>query len=167
MDYIEDFINKNTEDGKVALSRIYEFLETRFRIPIRTFQWYAKQGLLPKPNEQEWKTKYYTKEAALETLQKARIITKLKDYTGVDLSTIREIFKQYKNQAQAIIEELLNDIESYPAFYQEDQYADTLFDRKNNMIMKRICEDLANGIDLTKLNTLDIENDIKAKYNFQ
>jgi len=164
MDYVEDFVNKNLEDGKLPLPKMYDFLYTRFGMLIRTDQWYAKQGLLPKPDIEEWKNRYYSKEVALETLQKARIITKLKEYKNVDLATIRKIFNNYKNQSQALIEELLDDIEKYPAFYQEDQFADMIFDRQNDMIMERICEELVRGIELSKLNAVDIEEDVRAKY---
>lgn len=167
MDYVEDFVNKNLENDRLPLPKVYSFLDTRFRISIRMFQWDVKLKLLPEPDVEEWKNKYYTKKLAIETLQKARIIAKFKEYKGIGIDTIRKIFWNYKDQSQALIDELLNDIEAYPAFYQDDQYADTLFDRQNNMIMRRICEDLEQGIELSKLNAADIEGEIKAKYKIE
>ena len=100
-------------------------------------------------------------------LQKARIITKLRDYRGIGLDVIRKVFIRYKDQSQALIGELLDDLDQYKALCQLDQDSGMIFNKKNNFVMKRVCDKLAEGVELSKVGAVDIEEDVKREYDMR
>jgi DNA-binding transcriptional MerR regulator len=160
MDFIVSFVKEKTRDGKLALADVCEFLRTRFRIPVRTFQWYVEEGYLPSPLDENTKAKYYSADVAEEVLEKARLIKELKEYSVVKFSTIKDIFDNYKERKTKLIDFLSTIIEEFPAFERGMDPLEPVFSWENAEIIKRACQRLQKGEQLENIKMSEIEREI-------
>jgi len=162
MDYIEHYIKEKSVNGKIALSDSYDFLKTRFNIPVRTFQWYVQEGLLPRPDMQG-KNGFYPDDVALEVLEKARLIKEMKKYSVIKFSTIKSIFDNYRERRLKLIEALTNLIEQFPPFERGSDPDEPVFSWENAEVVKRVCERMRRGVQLEEISAVSIEKGISSE----
>jgi DNA-binding transcriptional MerR regulator len=155
MDYIENFIKAKSKDGNLYLTDIYDFLNTRFRVPIRTFQWYVQETLLPAP-KYEGRVGFYYEKVGSIVLERIRLIKSLKEY-DVKFSTIKKIFDRNEGKDDALIDRLSTVIESYPLFERGADPDEPVYNWQNAKTIQKYCERLAGGGDLEQIKVLDIE----------
>lgn len=162
MDYIDTFVKARIKEGKLYLPDVYEFIKSRFMIPVRTFQWYVQEGLLPEPID-EGRTRYYPEELATQVLEKVRLLKALKEYSVIKFSVIKTIFEKYEKESPALIDLLSTAIENYPVFERGRIPDEPVFSWDNSEIMKELCNKLSRGEELGSIKVLNIEKGISTE----
>ena len=149
----EVMVGKKAVDGKVSMAEISKFASTNYRIALRTLKSYIyEQKIFPMPEFKVWKNQYYTTKTAKELLGRAYLIMKLREYRTIPFSMIKNIFKRYKNDINALIEKLLPIATTYTWYEAKSDPREPVMDERHAKLMKAICERIGKGEPLKSIN---------------
>lgn len=148
---------KKAVDGKVSMAEISKFLSTNYRIAPRTMKSYIyDKGIFPKPEFKVWKNQLYTVKTAKELLGRAYLIMKLREYRTIPFSTIKAIFKKYKNDIDALTEKLLSITTTYTWYEADSDPHEPVLNERHAKLMRIVCERIEKGEPLRSINADEI-----------
>jgi hypothetical protein len=156
------FVAAKSTEGKIPLSEVYRYIKVNYRIPERTAQWYAKEGLFPRPDK-NWKDGFYPSDVAIELCERAYLIARLKEYMSVKFNTIRNIFRRYEDNMRPLFDELIPVVKEYQAFKPGPDPYEPVLNEENAEIVRRICEKIEQGVPLEEISAPDMQEEIKKE----
>lgn len=95
-----------------SISEIYRKAQELYHIPQRTLQWYATEGLIPKPIHQGREAFYDIEESKIYNY--LSVIKNLKDMYNLILPKIRQLINQYTDQIEQLDRLLIDLATQYP-----------------------------------------------------
>ena len=138
---------------KEPIKEVYKIAKEKYNINERTMQWYASDGLIPKPIH-EGKEAYYDIEES-RIYDYLYLIEALRFLYNLSLYKIRDIFRKYKNNISLLRKKIEILADKYPRTIIEMPYD------FNALMREKVLELIEKGKDLKEINFLDIEAEIE------
>ena len=138
----ENFIGQYNIQGRIPVVEVQSWIKENKGIPLRTFQLYAKEGLIPAP-QFEGRKGYY-KLGDFEILLKAIHILKcIKESPDIKQTTFLNIQDKYRNDLSQLYDILLPLVNMCPIVKYDDKGYH--FSTSNNKVWIKILSELENG----------------------
>lgn len=160
---IEDFLKEFNTLGKIPVTKVQEWYKNQKGIPIRTFQFYCKEGLIPSP-EFQGREGFYSLEDFYILRDIMYIVMWVKDSAKVRITKLRRVLRKYVKRKRELIDMLLNLTDEFPLYYTDEVDEEDFYDRICDEIWERVFSDLEKGIELDKYSILDVADEIRAQY---
>lgn len=145
------------EEKLVPTAEVYRYFEKTLQLTPRTIQWYATEGLIPKPVRQG-RDAFYDPEGS-QIYHLVHIICELQRRFGLRLWKIKEILEKYKGQHLGKLRLLLEQAEeSYPALV-PDEYGRPYLNDHNELVRTVLLSKLREGAPADQLSLLEIERE--------
>lgn len=150
--------NEVLKSETISLSDFKIVLES-IGLPLRTFQWYAKEGFIESP-KYEGREGYYDRREAGIVATKLRVIKALRESPGIKLIVIRKLFKKYDKSIEDLLDILQGAIENYPARKIVDGLIKEV--RENHLIQEEVIKALIEKeVDLKNFKVTDIADQLE------
>lgn len=147
------------KDDRIPLTDVHSWVKENCQIAPRTFQLYVQEGLLPKPNF-EWKNGFYTKKTFNDILDRIQVIKGIKLSEYIIMKTLKDIFENYKGKSEEVTQKLLSAIEEFPVYKLKG--GSPRYSHNNDKTLKRICDELREGVDLKTISFFDIQGEVEG-----
>lgn len=131
---------------------------------LRTIQWYATEGLIPKPDKSEEGAVYLIPDSGIYLF--LMTIKILKDDFSLPLAKIKKILKSYEHDLAGLneIRQMLGGLVDTYQFIEPDPYMNQKNLEENNKrvneIRERFIKKLLDGVPAEKLSVLQIEEEV-------
>ena len=162
---IEQFVSKYEIDKKIPTQDIQDWVRENLGVPTRTFQWYAKEGLIPASQEKEGRNRFYSIEQFYAVVKWISITRALKRATTVRYTSLKKI-NSNTNNLEKVIELLENMINNYPVYeFKKDDFDNMteVYNSVNDSIWGETVKRLEAGEDADKIMLTDIEDIIVGR----
>lgn len=159
---IKDFLDLFSKDEKIPVTEVQGWIKENKHIPIRTFQWYVQEGLIPPP-QFEGRNGFYRVDDFRLLVDIIRIIRTLKASMTVRFGELRDVLRKYNDNSRRIVDLLLNLIDEFPIFLHADETEEEYYYSTNDFVWSGTFDALIKGVDLNKFSILDISDDFERK----
>lgn len=154
---IIDFL-KCYPDGRIPSLDIQRWCKENMIIPMRTFQWYTEEELLPTPKVIEGKFHYYTPEEVLNIVAIIGILRVVRRSSSVRLGSLKRILKKNKYSVK-VISFLQKMVQMYPIIRYDEEIDEACVSPENADIWRIAIERIEKGVEVENIKLTDIEEE--------
>lgn len=158
---IEEFLKEYKSSGKIPVTKVQDWYKDNKGIPLRTFQFYCKEGLIPSPKFTGRRGFYSLKDFYM-LRDVMYLVAWIKDSAKVRTTKLRRILEKYPKRK--VMDMLLNLAEEFPIYYSDEVEEEDFYDKICDEIWGRVFSDLEDGVNLDKYKIFDVADKVRAQH---
>lgn len=137
---------------------IYRYFQNTLHLSARTLQWYATEGLIPKPVRRGRDAFYDVQETQI--YGRVHTIYELQTYFGFRLWQIKELLERYEGQDLRKLQLLLENLRNQYPRHTYDAEGSLCENARNVAVQECFFDKLEEDVPLDKLSVIEVEKEV-------